>query len=134
MRRLLLAVLCVLAVASCGEPPSREYYIHSDGTGEYSFDVAFGDSLGVYDLSLYASIAAPVFVKDTLQSFPLQLVWRSPSGRYFSETVYYPASEAVVPYRSGVTPSEPGLWNISVTVFLEDRRRLRGLGLRVVRR
>ena len=128
----LVSLLILLLAASCSKPRSREQFIRSDGSGEYSFDVEFDDSLSTWDLSFYSRLDRPVFVKDTLISFPMQVVWRSPSGRYFSETVYYPAYTKQVLYRSGVQPSETGTWNISVTLPGEPAR-LRGLGLQVSR-
>lgn len=127
-RRLLLLVVSLLLVASCARPQGREYFLRANPAGEYSFDLELADSLVSYDISFYTAIDRPLFRRDTLVSFPLRVVWRSPSGRYFSETVYYPAAEHRVLYRSGVVPSEPGLWNISVTLPSQPQR-LRGLGL-----
>ena len=128
MRRLLPLLLIVAALASCREPQSREYYLRSDGSGEYSFNLSLTDSLAAYDISFYTAIDQPLFRRDTLVSFPMQIVWRSPSGRYFSETVYYPVAESKVLYRSGLVPSEYGVWNIAVTLP-EEPERLRGLGI-----
>ena len=127
-RRLLSAAVFLLLLASCSRPQSREYFQRSDGSGEYSFDIEMSDSLTAYDISFYTAIDRPLFSRDTLTSFPLQIVWRSPSGRYFSETVYYPVGLARVPYRTGLVPSEPGIWNIAVTLPSEPRL-LRGLGI-----
>ena len=127
-RRIVLAIACVLLLASCGQPQSREYFLRANAEGEYSFDIDLADSLSSYDISFYTAIDRPLFRRDTTVSFPLQVVWRSPSGRYFSETVYYPAAEHRVLYRSGVVPTELGPWNISVTLPSQPRR-LRGLGL-----
>ena len=121
-------VLALVLLAACSRPSSREYFLRSDGTGEYSFDIEMPDSLAAYDISFYAALDRPVFKRDTLTSFPLQVVWRSPSGRFFSETVYYPASQARALYRSSVVPSETGGWNISVTINPEPEG-FRGLGL-----
>ena len=118
----------LLLLAACSRPQSREYFQRSDGSGEYSFDLEMPDSLAAYDISFYTAIDRPLIKRDTLVSFPLQIVWRSPSGRYFSETVYYPAGLARVPYRTGLVPSEPGIWNIAITIPSEPRR-LRGLGV-----
>lgn len=122
----LLAVLMLLA--SCREPVAREYFQRSGGSGEYSFEIEMTDSLSSYDISFYTVVDKPLMRRDTLVSFPLQVVWRSPSGRYFSETVYYPADSVRVRYRSGVVPSEYGRWSISVTIPQEPQR-MRGLGL-----
>ena len=127
MRRSVLVCILLIA-AACSQPRSREQFIRSDGTGEDSFPVVFADTLQAYDISFYTAIDRPVFQPDTLVCFPLQVVWRSPSGRYFSETVYYPADSLRVRYRSGLVPSEAGDWTVSVTVSPEPPG-LRGLGL-----
>jgi len=128
MRPLPLALLLALLLTACGQPAAREYFQRSAGDGEYSFDFEMSDSLAAYDISFYAAFDRPLFKSDTLASFPLQVVWRSPSGRFFSETVYYPAALERAPYRSDVVPSELGSWNISVTIYPEPEG-LRGLGL-----
>lgn len=129
MRRAAGMILAAaLLIAACGEPPAREQFIRSDGTGEYSFEVVMTDTLAGYNLSFYTAIDHPLMQPDTVASFPLQVVWRSPSGRYFSETVYYPADSLRARYRSGVVPSEPGTWELGVTIAPEPPG-LRGLGL-----
>lgn len=128
MRPLGLLVLCVLLAAACSQPRSREHFIRSDGSGEYSFPLELSDTLQAYDISFFTALDRPLFEPDTLVSFPLQVVWRSPSGRYFSETVYYPADSLRVRYRSGVVPSEAGEWTLSVTVSPEPEG-FRGLGV-----
>ena len=126
MRRLLL-VAVVLAAAACARPGSYEQFVRSDGSGEYSFSLDFADTLQACDISFYTAIDHPL-LKDTLVSFPLKVVWRAPSGRYFSETVYYPADSVRVRYRSGLVPSEAGEWTLSVSIEKEPRG-LRGLGV-----
>ena len=126
MRRLLLVAL-VLAAAACARPGSYEQFVRSDGSGEYSFSLDFADTLQACDISFYTAIDRPL-LKDTLVSFPLKVVWRAPSGRYFSETVYYPADSVRVRYRSGLVPSEAGEWTLSVSIEKEPRG-LRGLGV-----
>ena len=128
MRSLPLALLLALALVSCGQPSAREYFQRSAGDGEYSFNFEMTDTLAAYDISFYAALDRSPFKADTLASFPLQVVWRSPSGRFFSETVYYPASQPRTLYRSNVVPAEFGEWNISVTVNPEPEG-LRGLGI-----
>ena len=128
MRRLLPLLLLVLALSSCSRPHSREYFIRSDKSGEYSFELEMADSLSSYDISFYTVIDRLLLGPDTLRCFPMQIVWRSPSGRYFSETVYYPADSLRVRYRSGMVPSEPGIWSLGVTISPEPQG-LRGLGV-----
>lgn len=124
-----LPLLLLLSLAfSCSQPPSREMFIRSDGSGEYVFPLQLPDTLAAYDISFYTVIDRPVFRADTIVSFPMQVVWRSPSGRYFSETVHYPADSVKVRYRSGVIPSEEGDWTLSVTLDPEPGG-LRGLGV-----
>lgn len=126
---LIAAAACaLLLLASCGRPQGREYFQLANDEGEYSFDIDLSDSLASYDISFYTEIDRPLWGRDTLVCFPLQVVWRSPAGRYFSETVYYPAAESRVLYRSDVVPTELGSWNISVTIP-DQPRRLRGLGI-----
>jgi hypothetical protein len=107
-------------------------FIRSDGTGEYSFPMELTDSTAAYDISFFTVIDKLPMAPDTLGSFPLQLIWRSPSGRYFSETVYYPADSVKAFYRRGLVPAETGSWTLSVSVFPEPEG-LRGLGLIVAR-
>lgn len=129
MRRApILLALVALLLAACGEPLSREKFIRSNGSGEYFFPVQMSDSTASYDISFYTKIDKVVMRPDTLASFPMQLVWRSPSRRYFSETVYYPAHSLRVCYRRDLVPSEPGDWTLSVTISPEPAG-LRGLGL-----
>lgn len=120
--------LLLLLAVSCGRPSSREYFQRSDGSGEYTFPLELADTLQPYDISFYTVIDRPLFSPDTLVCFPMQLVWRSPSGRYFSETVYYPADSVKVLYRRGLVPSEEGEWTLSVTLGTEPSG-LRGLGV-----
>ena len=134
MRRALMAMACAcMLLAACREPVSRERFIMADGSGEYAFDVEFNDSLALYDLSFYTAIDKPLAAPDTLGSFPMKLLWRSPSGLFFSETVYYPADSARVFYRRGLKPSETGLWSLELTISPEPAG-LRGMGLVVARK
>lgn len=130
-RGLLLALL--LLAVSCTQPRSHEYFLKSDGSGEYSFTLEMTDTLQGYDISFFTSIDRPLLRPDTLNCFPLQVVWRAPSGRYFTETVYYPADSVRVRYRSALVPAEAGLWTLSVGVAPEPRG-FRGLGVICARR
>ena len=133
MPRSLLAVACaVVLIAACGEPASRERFIRSDGSGEYAFQVEMTDTSASYDLSFYTAIDRPLMQPDTLGSFPMRLLWRSPSGRFYSETVYYPADSSIVHYRTGLIPSENGSWELQISISPEPAG-LRGMGLVVAR-
>ncbi|MBQ9463595.1 MAG: hypothetical protein IJU68_08085 [Bacteroidales bacterium] len=128
--RLPIAILftAVVLAVSCKEPSSRETFLRSNGTGEYAYDVEFPDSAARYNLSFFTAIDRPVMAPDTLVSFPLHIVWRSPSGLFFSETVYYPVKERRVLYRSDTVPGETGVWSLSVSLDPEPDG-MRGLGL-----
>lgn len=130
MTRRLTGVLLIAAllVAACGEPPSREFFKRSDGTGEYAFPLELGDTLAAFNISFYTKLDRPLMAPDTLACIPLKVVWRSPSGRFFSETVYYPADSLRARYRSGLIPSEAGTWELTVTIDPEPSG-LRGLGV-----
>lgn len=130
--RQIAAACAVLLLSACGEPLSREQFIRSDGTGEYSFTIELPDTASTYDLSFYTSIVLPVMEPDTLGSFPMQVLWQAPSGRYFSETVYYPADSVRVSYRRGFQPSEAGSWTIQLDISPEPAG-LRGMGLVISR-
>ena len=122
-----IGLLMVLAAAcACSQPSSREYFVRSDGSGEYSFELEMSDTLALYDISFYTRLDERQ--ADTLAGFPMAIVWRSPSGRFFSESVWYPADKVLVPYRSGFRPPETGLWGLSVTLP-DPHRRMRGLGV-----
>ncbi len=128
MRRLLCLIIAAGLLFSCAQPSSYEQFVRSDKSGEYSFTLDMSDTLAAYDLAFYTLIDRPLFQRDTLVSFPLNVVWCSPSGRYFSETVYYPADSLRVRYRSGVVPSEGGEWTLQVSVTPEPAG-FRGLGV-----
>lgn len=134
MKQWLTVVACaVLLLAACAEPLSRERFIISDGSGEYSFPVEMNDSSAVYDLSFYTVIDRSPLQPDTLSFIPMALLWRSPSGRYFSENVYYPADSLQVCYRRGLEPVETGTWVLEVSVDNEPEG-MRGLGLIVAKK
>ena len=133
IRRALYAAVAAAILVSCGPPPSYEVFHRSDGTGEYAFPIELADTLQAYDISFYTNIDKPLLQRDTLVSFPMQVIWRSPSGRYFSETVYYPAASRKVLYRTGLVPSEEGEWTVSVSINPEPQG-FRGLGIVVASR
>lgn len=133
MRGALMALACAaIMLSACSEPLSRERFIRSDGTGEYAFTVDFSDSTAVYDLSFYTRIDKQLMQPDTLGSFPMKLLWRSPSGLFFSETVYYPADSVKVFYRRGLEPAESGTWELQVSIP-DEPTGLRGMGLVVAK-
>lgn len=131
LRWLVISAFAFLMLAACSEPRARETFLRSDGSGEYSFHVELNDTTASYTLSFYTAIDR-VDSADTLVSFPMHIIWRAPSGRFFSETVYYPADSLRVCYRRGLIPGESGSWTLSVSVAPEPQG-MRGLGLIVER-
>lgn len=83
MRRPLSLIALAVLLTCCAQPSSYEQFVRSDKSGEYSFTLDMSDTLAAYDLAFYTLIDRPLFQRDTLVSFPLNVVWRSPSGRYF---------------------------------------------------
>lgn len=118
----------VLLAVCCSQPSSREYFIRSDGSGEYAFEMEMADSLASYDISFFTRIDRSPAAGAAGETFPIDIVWRSPSGRYYSESVIYLADSVRVRYRSGLRPPEYGLWGLTVTMPREPEG-IRGLGV-----
>ena len=116
-----MAVLTALAL-SCAEPDSVEQFVlNRDGTYSFSVDMSRTDC--AYDLSFYSRVDSWRKVSE----FPIDVEWTSPSGRRYSERVYFVReSHDVVPYRTGVIPEENGVWTLDAKA---DVKGLRGLGL-----
>lgn len=114
-RGLFVAMLAVLIVsAGCSRPSSYEKFITISRSvgGIYSFELDLSDSLALWDLSFYTRSTA----SDTL-SLPLLVLWESPSGGEFQETVYMaPPRDGYSKelYRSAFGVQEPGLWKLHV--------------------
>ena len=109
-----IALLALLAAAGCSRPLSTEIFVRSDRASEgvYVFDLTLRDSLAEYDFWFYSRTLG-----KTLTSLPLEVLWLSPSGERFSETVYMKKVDADGEkelYRSGVVPAESGEWRICV--------------------
>ena len=131
--------LILLAVAfSCREPLERDCFIK--GSGPYVFTVEMGDTTAAYDFALYTRVDGRT---DGRQSLPMDLHWRAPSDRLYSETVYLPLQgkradgslQVYAPYREDVRPYEAGTWTL--TLSIPDSVALsgmRGMGLLVTRR
>ena len=122
---MMIALVSLGMLAGCVKPDSVEIFIPSakaDG-GVYVFDLALADSLSTYDISFYTRVdGAP------LDSLPLRVMWLSPSGNSFSETVYMDTSKETEVYRSGISLYEYGDWRICVRPGVENRG-FRGLGI-----
>ena len=77
--------------------------------GVYVFDFEMSDSTKLYDIYFYDRIDGP-----RPDSLPLNVMWVSPSGESFSETVYMDPARDTELYRSGTVPVEYGGWRICV--------------------
>lgn len=124
MTVLALAVFAGLVLNSCAKPDTVEKFIPASKAqnGVFVFDFEMADTLSTYDFSFYTRIDGP-----QLDSLPLKVMWLSPDGKSFSETVYMNPASGVEPYRSGVTPVIPGQWRICVRPAVESKG-FRGLG------
>ncbi len=125
-----LLLLCAL---SCSEPASVERFIRADEAvnGVYVFQLDMTDSLAFYDLSLYTSVDAPLLgAGPEKAALALEVSLYGP-GTALSETVYLPCGDrkgSCRLYRTGVRPSSPGIWNLSLRP-VDPPSGLRGLGV-----
>ncbi len=115
LRSLLPSLLLALAVAGCAAP-AEEYnsFIRSADArdGVYTFSVPLTDSLAIYDFSFYGRLFS-----GRRSNIELRVLWLSPSGESFSETVYMRGLDSrggEELYRSGVRLSETGEWKVNV--------------------
>jgi len=133
-RRAFLAIFAVLCVFSCRKPELTEQFLREDQShfGIYTFDVDMSDSLSTYSVSFYTAVDG----KKSQICVPLQVVWLSPSGKTYSETVYMTAGNSSGDrelYRSGLVPYEFGRWTIGIA-SLHDIEGFRGMGVIVERK
>lgn len=140
MRKALGIILFFLAVLSCRQPGSMEFFVPGD-TGPFTFPVDLSDTTASYDFDFYTRLDG--HHRDILSDteMPLTLMWTAPSGALYVETVYVPLSgsgetfysrQVRAPYRSGVVPAEAGTWQIRASLPVAVPG-LRGLGLIVKR-
>jgi hypothetical protein len=119
----------VFLAFACRQPASVEQFIAAPGP--YAFALDLSDSTAVWDISLFSRVDA----LDAPAELALDVTWTAPSEAVFTETVYlllqagtsFFSHEACVPYRSGVAPSERGVWALTVTP-VEPPTGLRGVG------
>jgi hypothetical protein len=140
-----LSIALAFAIAglvSCSRPSSIETFINaadvSEG-GTYIFNVDMTDPNLTYDISFYTEIGD----RNTLPigKIPFNVIFSSPSGKRYEETVYMTASNQISAndeskqykafYRKAIVPSEYGIWHMSVMVGEENFHinGLRGLGI-----
>lgn len=125
---LLLAAVSAVSV-SCSMPDSRSFFVKAADAqdGVYSFEFDMADSTASYDFWIYGRS-----VKDEVNNVEMRVLWTSPSGSGFRETVYMQRlgeDGARELYRSGVVPAENGQWMISIRPVLADENAIAGLGM-----
>ena len=134
--------LLALSFASCSRPSSTERFILADDAvdGKYSFTLDMADSLVSYDIWLYTRIDSRRTSMSILENIPVSLTWTSPSGDYYGEKVFFPASgfegkgmsffsrQIKTLYRSDVVPRERGEWTLDVEAG-EGINGFRGMGV-----
>ena len=124
----LAAALLAAALVSCSRPLSQEKFVTTDKAqgGVYEFELDLSDSLVLRDLSIFARCARP----DTL-SVPLLVLWQSPSGVEFEETVYMkPLVDGFSRemYRRAFSIREHGIWHLYIRPLAVPRSFL-GIGI-----
>ena len=136
-RRILHLLFAVLLAAACREPSAREEFVA--GGGPFLFQVDMTDTTRTYDFTFYTRLDGRPHLLEKIVDMPLDIQWISPSEEVFQETVWLPLTDPDATYysrqirhlyRSGVVPSEPGIWTLNVSV--PDTLQipgLRGLGL-----
>ena len=147
MRPVSLILSAVLAVSllSCSEPRMTETFIRSgDARGCYTYSLDMSDTLSTYSLYFFTRIDGSRDRPGMVRGMALDISFRSPSGRRYSEKAVIPPGsfsegghftmDCLVPYRTGFVPSEYGEWTMYVSVEGESvLDGFRGLGLRVIR-
>ena len=136
-----VAVVLTLIAFSCSRPESEGKFVRVEDRqidGTYLFEADMSDSLCAYDLTLYAKIDKK---NVSIGGLPFVVRLVSPSGKIFTETVYMKNSDKIrssfyssdfkALYRSGLVPTEFGLWSVRIKTGHIDK--LLGVGLVVSR-
>lgn len=123
-----LLVISLLGPASCRPLDEQSCFVRSEDApdGVYVFPLGDLDSLSVYDISIYGRAA-----KASLKNPQLRVMWLSPDGQTFTETVYPPQigpEGSRFEYRSGVSPARSGRWSLSIREC-SGTEALTGLGI-----
>lgn len=122
---LLLTLLCL---AACSQVSGYNGFVRSDEArdGVYSFSLPLTDSLATYDFSFYGRL-----LQGRQDNIELRVLWLSPSGESFSETVYMKSLDSrggKELYRSGMSFPQWGEWRLNVRPVGVDGN-FTGLGL-----
>lgn len=147
-----MCLVAVLGIVSCSMSDVRKVFVRvGDATDNvYSFDFELADSLTAYDFGFFTTMDRNLWDINSIESsFPMHVVWTSPSGETFSEKVWFVMNDDekapktvrpsitrqsffsrqyIVDYRSGFQTSDLGMWNVTVT--LENKvEGMSGLGI-----
>ncbi len=135
-----IIMICILS--ACSAPSSTESFVRSgDRTnGKYVFSADMSDSSAVYAMAFYTRIDCSKAEFAGLKDIRADIVFVSPSGDRYGETVFFPKSAFRTSdsltwnfseeYREGIRPIECGLWRVEVNIPEDDDiRGFRGLGL-----
>lgn len=136
------AAAFLMMLFSCSGPSSEEQFVKfgDRADGRYVFSADMSDSLSVYDMSLYTRIDCSRREFASEGDIRTEILLVSPSGKEYGETVYLCRSafttsdslswEFMQDYRSGIHPSEFGIWTVSVRIPEDESiPGFRGLGL-----
>lgn len=130
MRKALVILMAAVFLFghACSRPDTQESFVKADQCldGVYDFEFKILDSLASYDFWIYSRAE-----DHSIQNLELRVLWTSPSGESFRETVYMKEVEedgSRELYRSGVVPAEYGKWKINIRAVPEDSG-ISGLGM-----
>lgn len=128
MKKLIPLISLLLLAAGCSNPSVREDFILESNAskGVYPFRIDMSDSLSSYTVSFYtkADVSKPAHI-------PLEVKWKSPSGKVYAENVYMPVGKDKgdrFVYRSGIVPPEAGEWRLFLNPA-DSAGVLRGMGV-----
>lgn len=142
MRNPFLALVLMMAVASCSRPSSYEPFIvreNAEYGDTYNFNLDLSDSTVNYALSFYTRLERPAFGDFPLDSVSLDLRWISPSDSVIlSDTTFIKVGQAVdssyyskdyiLDYKDVLNLPEKGVWRLKAKV-LNDSEAIRGIGV-----
>ena len=136
----LIIMVCILS--ACSAPSSTESFVRcGDRTdGKYVFSADMSDSSEVYAMAFYTRIDCSKAEFAGLKDIRADIVFVSPSGDRYGETVFFPKSAFRTSdsltwnfseeYREGISPIECGLWRVEVNIPEDDDiKGFRGLGM-----
>ncbi len=118
----MLVSLLFLWLTACSQPVTIEMYAPIGD--EMVLDMS--DSLYTYDITFFTRADFPAFSRRPNCDIPLEVFLTSPSGRTFSEQVYFPTAEPIrstafsddylAPWRTGCDPIEYGKWSLKIRI------------------